>query len=91
MTKVSANISKDLGLHTIKGTIEPCSFHQQRVSLIEFDSEKEFCILPKGAGVDLVDLVSESMEIVGMVSETTEEEETRLFIQVRAYQAEDRF
>ncbi len=82
---------KDLGLQTIIGTIEPCSHDMQKVALIEKDSEKEFCILPKGAGADLVDYVSENMELQGVVTEFSEDEEERYTIQVRSYKQKEDF
>ncbi len=91
MTVNSTDISRNLGLQTIHGTVEPCTFHSQRVSLVEHDTNKEYCVLPKGAGVDLIDLVSENIELVGVVSELLEDDEARLFIQVRGYQTEERF
>ncbi len=77
---------KDLGLQTIIGIIEPCSHDQQKVALVEEGSLKEYCILPKGAGADLTDCISEHMELSGFITEFYNNEEDVYFtIQVRSY------
>ncbi len=79
----------DLGLKEVTGTIQPCSRNQQRVCLVENEDEKEYCIIPKGAGADLVDFVSENMTLRGVVNEFNEDDETYYTIQVRSYKHED--
>ncbi len=79
----------DLGLKKISGIIQPCSRNSQRVCLEENESEKEYSIIPKGAGADLVDFVSENMTLLGVITEITEDDEVYYTIQVRSYTNED--
>ncbi len=82
----------DLGLQTVLGTIQPCSHNNQRVALFENDTDKEFCILPKGAGADLIDCVSEYMQIKGIVTKiSSPDEDAQYTILVRSYNAQDEF
>ncbi len=77
----------DLGVLTVQGEIAPCS-KTQGVSLLDRDG-KEFCILQKGAGVDLLDSVSLFMSITGKVTEIHKEDEVYCTILVRNYEEID--
>lgn len=73
---------------TLRGYVAPLSSdHACRVSLVCTDNggEKEFPVLPRGAGIDLVDMVSAQLEVVCAVQE--ENDVKRLL--VRSYQVLD--
>ncbi len=91
MTSEKSSTKRELGLRTVQGIIQPYSQDSQKVALLEHNTEKEFCILLKGAGVDLVDYVSEEMELIGIVTEIEEDEELKYTIQVRSYVNNEEF
>ncbi len=81
---------KDLGLQTVIGTIEPCSQDAQKVALKVEESGIEYSILSKGAGADLIDHVSEHMELSGFITEICDEDGDKIYtIQVRSYTHKD--
>ncbi len=88
LTKAQETLSEnDLGILSIQGEISPCS-KTQGVSLIDKDG-LEYCILQKGAGVDLLDSVSLFMSLTGKVVEIQNEEERYFTILVRSYKELD--
>ena len=68
---------------TLRGYVAPLPSGQGcRVALVVADSGEEYPVLPRGAGIDLADMVSAQVEVVCSVHE--EGENKRLF--VRSYQ-----
>ena len=68
---------------TLRGYVAPLPSGQScRVALVVADSGEEYPVLPRGAGIDLADMVSAQVEVVCSVHE--EGENKRLF--VRSYQ-----
>lgn len=71
---------------TLRGYVAPLPSGQScRVALVVADSGQEYPVLPRGAGIDLADMVSAQVEVVCSVQE--EGENKRLF--VRSYQPLD--
>lgn len=77
------------GIIKIIGDVAPYSgTGESRVSII--DGEKEYRVAPRGAGIDLIDHISASVEVEGIVAED-EDNDGELYIQVRAYRLLDAF
>ncbi len=75
------------GIIKIIGDITPYSgTEESRVSIL--DGEKEYRVVPRGAGVDLVDHISATVEVEGIIKEDIEGESS---IQVRSYRLLDAF
>lgn len=75
---------------TIRGTLVPFSPSpsdpQCRVALEQNDTCALFAILPRGAGIDLDDMVGSSLEIICTVQRPApEEDEGAAFVHVRSY------
>lgn len=71
---------------TLRGYVAPLPSGQScRVALVTADNEDGYPVLPRGAGIDLADLVSVQLEVVCTIRE---EGETRL-LHVRSYQVLD--
>lgn len=71
---------------TLRGYIAPLPSGQPcRVALVATDSGEEYPILPRGAGIDLADMVSAQVDVVCSIQE--EGEFKRLY--VRSYQVLD--
>ena len=75
---------------TIRGTLVPFSpapsDPQCRVALEQNDTCALFAILPRGAGIDLDDMVGSSLEIICTVQRPApEEDEGAAFVHVRSY------
>jgi hypothetical protein len=65
---------------TLRGLVSPLpSGHACRVALV--DGDAEYHILPRGAGIDLADMVSRQLEVAGTI---IEEEDAKL-LHVRSY------
>lgn len=71
------------GSTTLRGYVAPLPSGQNcRVALAVAGSDEEYPILPRGAGIDLADMVSAQVEVVCSVQDDGESK--RLF--VRSYQ-----
>ena len=65
---------------TLRGVVAPLSTdHSCKVALIVGDDE--YPILPKGAGIDLLDMVSLQLEVIC----TIQEEDVNRYLHVRSY------
>ncbi len=68
----------------LRGTVAPLPPGSPcKVCLV--DGDREYNIIPRGAGADLVDLVSAQLEVTG----TVKEEEESFSVQVRSYKVLD--
>lgn len=75
------------GVLKIKGDVTPYSgVGDSRVSILS--ENREYRVAPRGAGIDLIDHMSASVEVEGLVSE---DQDGEFCIQVRSYQLLDAF
>lgn len=71
---------------TLRGYVAPLPSGQPcRVALVAADNGEEYPVLPRGAGIDLVDMVSAQLEVVCTVHEDGEAKR----LHVRSYQVLD--
>ena len=72
---------------TVRGDVAPLVGHGEgRVVVV--DGDTEYRVVPRGAGVDLVDHLGAQIEVTGTL---TEDEEGVVRIQVRSYRLIDQF
>lgn len=75
------------GIVKIIGDVTPYSgTGDSKVSIL--DGDQEYRVAPRGAGVDLIDHISGSVEVEGIVKE---DQDGELSIQVRSYRLLDAF